>query len=132
VRDLTLRGGGRRGERVPRRSRAHRFGLVEAAGRRPGLCAFLGVLSVVLALATVCPPDHQWIEGIYDDAEPDDVLTDVVSATGPLDDAIAAILAPAGAAAGAVALPDEPVVQVPVRLAVPTRAPPRAVLVIVI
>jgi hypothetical protein len=38
--------------------------------------------ALLLALAYASPPDPSWISGIYDDADYDDVVTLVTSATG--------------------------------------------------
>src|SRR5262245_60492519 len=50
-----------------------------------GRVCILGVLPVVLVLgplAHASPPDPVWIAGIYDDADYDDAVVAVVSATG--------------------------------------------------
>ena len=44
--------------------------------------ATLIIPALVLALAYASPPDPAWIRGIYDDADFDDVIVQVTSATG--------------------------------------------------
>ena len=44
------------------------------------------------ALAHASPPDPSWIPGVYDDADFDDVVTQVVSGTGSLTPGIVDVL----------------------------------------
>ena len=50
---------------------------------RIGLIALVIIAQTTLsALAFASPPDPSWIPGVYDDADYDDVVTRVMSATG--------------------------------------------------
>jgi len=44
------------------------------------------------ALAHASPPDPSWVPGVYDDADFDDVVTQVVSGTGSLTPGIVDVL----------------------------------------
>src|SRR5882724_3938000 len=58
--------------------------------RRCLIVLILAVLTVISSLAYASPPDPSWISGIYDDADFDDVVGLVTSATalvGPADPA---------------------------------------------
>ena len=48
--------------------------------------ATLVVPAVLLVLAYASPPDPSWIPGVYDDADGDDVVVQVMSATGNIAD----------------------------------------------
>ena len=63
----------------------------------------LGVLFALLALVPLAharPPDSVWIAGMYDDADLDDAVVAVVSATGLVVEASVASVMPANVAAG--------------------------------
>jgi len=47
---------------------------------------------VLPALAHASPPDPSWIPGVYDDADFDDVVTQVVSGTGSVTPGIVDVL----------------------------------------
>jgi hypothetical protein len=105
------------------RTQYPRAASIVAIGLRVTLVASLGMLVGVLpALAYGSPPDPSWIQGVYDDADYDDVVTLAISTNGNF--------APGG---GAALLPVDPVVWTPLELPEtiahgrPTRsAPPRA------
>jgi len=56
-------------------------GVRDGRGRVCGLGLFL-VLLALAPLAYASPPDQVWIRGIYDDADFDDAVVAIVSATG--------------------------------------------------
>lgn len=62
---------------------------------RPALVLIvLGSLLAVLPLAHASPPDSSWIDGIYDDADYDDVVALAVSVGSTLDSAPLIVLSP--------------------------------------
>jgi len=88
------------------RTRCPRAVSVVAIGSRVTLVASVGLLVAVLpALAYGSPPDPSWIQGVYDDADYDDVVTLAMSANGNF--------APGG---GAALLPVAPLVWIPLEL----------------
>ena len=52
----------------------------------------LTLTSALPALAQASPPDPSWIPGIYDDADFDDVVTQVVSGTGSVTPGLVDVL----------------------------------------
>ena len=60
---------------------------------RSGLVALVMIAPVTLsALAFASPPDPSWIPGVYDDADYDDAVALVTSATGNVAPAVPAAL----------------------------------------
>src|SRR5215470_3007917 len=53
------------------------------------------VLLAILPFAHASPPDLVWIAGIYDDADFDEVVVAVVSATGLVGDTLVVVAKPA-------------------------------------
>jgi len=65
------------------RTRCPRAASVVAIGSRVTLVASVGLLVALLpALAYGSPPDPSWIQGVYDDADYDDVVILATSASG--------------------------------------------------
>jgi hypothetical protein len=92
-------------------------------------CALVLVLAVCLfgstPLAYASPPDPTWIEGIYDDADGDDVIVSICSAQGVVALDPLARLTPVLAAAPSVS-PAEPRPRITALPAFLGRAPPFA------
>jgi hypothetical protein len=60
---------------------------------RDALALFVLAAGLALpALAHASPPDPSWIPGVYDDADFDDVVTQVVSGTGSVTPGIVDVL----------------------------------------
>ncbi|HEY7250935.1 MAG TPA: hypothetical protein VIG37_10595 [Methylomirabilota bacterium] len=62
--------------------------------RAPLLAVVLTTAIALPALAHASPPDSTWIAGVYDDADYDDVIVRVTSATGDVASGASADLRP--------------------------------------
>jgi hypothetical protein len=80
--------------------------------------------ALLLALAYASPPDPSWIPGIYDDADYDDVVTLVTSATANVAPARPVDARPIASSIESVPSFTEGVHVMPSRFASPPRAPP--------
>ncbi len=83
----------------------------------------LGTVAMLVPLAYAAPPDPTWIDGVWDDADQDDVVSLITSHAGTT----APVLAHEGAIPVVAAiLPqhDEGAAQLRARSSPPTRAPP--------
>jgi hypothetical protein len=80
--------------------------------------------AVLLAFAYANTPDPSWIPGIYDDADFDDVVTLVTSASADVAPAVAVHARPAAMVVESLPQFVENTVVAPSRLAPPPRAPP--------
>jgi hypothetical protein len=84
----------------------------------------LTVPVLVLTLAYASPPDSSWICGMYDDADYDDVVTLVTSATGHLSPIVPVSYRPAVSSVERVPPFIEPLAVPPSLFSSPSRAPP--------
>src|SRR5215510_3404211 len=80
--------------------------------------------SVLPALAYASPPDPSWVPGIYDDADYDDVVGLIASATGDLGPVLVAALAPVPPLTGQVSLATESATPICAPSQGHSRAPP--------
>jgi len=91
---------------------------------RPLLVALALVLAALPALAHATPPDPSWIPGLYDDADDDDVIVLVTSATGDVPGATSPDLEPAQSVVAELIQPSDRMPAVPGGSAEQPRAPP--------
>ncbi len=99
---------------------------VAARDGRDRVCA-LGLLLVLVALlplAYASPPDPLWIAGIYDDADFDEVVVAVVSASGVVGETVSVLGKPVDILAAAVPLHRTVFGSVATQSAFSIRAPP--------
>ena len=82
-------------------SLAHVLARLRSARGRAYVLGVLFALLTLVPLAHASPPDAVWIAGIYDDADLDEAVVAVVSATGLVVGASVASVKPGTVAAGA-------------------------------
>lgn len=96
----------------------------------PGVSRVLLVVLVLIvpptlpALAYASPPDPSWVEGIYDDADSDDVVVLVTSGTGNVGPVVLTDLRPTAAPVGTLPQSTEKATLAFSTSAVRPRAPP--------
>jgi hypothetical protein len=94
---------------------------------RIGLIALvISAQATLSALAFASPPDPSWIPGVYDDADYDDVVALVMSATGSAAPTVPAVLRPGPPRIGYLLNVGGPAVLVGPASALRPRAPPAA------
>jgi len=83
-----------------------------------------GILLVLPLLAHMSPPDPLWISGLYDEADFDEVIVTVVSATGQVGLRLPMLVKPAVIVAGILPLDDPASAPAGLSPALLIRAPP--------
>jgi uncharacterized caspase-like protein len=92
----------------------------------PLLPILVVAISVIIPLAYASPPDPSWVEGIYDDADFDDVVVFLTSGAGVVEPFLQVDLRPVPPLVAYALQPEQEVVPTLFRSSLQPRAPPAA------